>query len=133
MLQNDVLSQSAIRLGRSQLTLVKTLSIRSRQHKLVVSVQPRFRRSTYFTATATERYRRLHNTQKLVTMSTASKKRKLGEDVQKFYAVKAGKTPGVYLSWAECQENTTGFKGAVCKSLSYRCTQYLCLGTIADN
>jgi ribonuclease HI len=58
----------------------------------------------------------LHNAQKLVTMSTASKKRKLGEEAQKFYAVKAGKIPGVYMSWTECQDNTTGFKGAVCKS-----------------
>jgi hypothetical protein len=110
---------------------VKTLSIHSRTHKLVVFVQPRFR-STYSIATGTERYRRLHNTQKLVTMSTASKKRKLGEDVQKFYAVKAGKTPGVYLSWAECQDNTTGFKGAVCKCLSSGCTQCFCIQAMAD-
>lgn len=55
-------------------------------------------------------------------MSTASKKRKLGEGAggdapaQKYYAVKAGKVPGVYLSWKECQDNTTGFKGASCMS-----------------
>ncbi|CZR53792.1 related to ribonuclease H1 [Phialocephala subalpina] len=55
-------------------------------------------------------------------MSTASKKRKLGEGgasgekEQKFYAVRAGKTPGVYLTWKECQDNITGFKGANFKS-----------------
>lgn len=49
-------------------------------------------------------------------MASAGKKRKLGEDVQKWYAVRAGKTPGVYKTWAECQKMTTGFKGASCKS-----------------
>lgn len=55
-------------------------------------------------------------------MSTASKKRNLGggggaaEKEQKFYAVKAGKVPGVYLTWRECQDNITGFKGAIFKS-----------------
>lgn len=29
-----------------------------------------------------------------------------------FYAVQLGKKPGVYTSWSECQEQTTGFKGA---------------------
>ena len=47
-------------------------------------------------------------------MSTASKKRKFGDDVMKFYAVRAGKTPGVYMTWPECQENTAGFRGASC-------------------
>lgn len=32
-----------------------------------------------------------------------------------FYAVKVGKTPGIYKTWAECQANTTGFSGAVFK------------------
>jgi ribonuclease HI len=53
-------------------------------------------------------------------MSTASKKRKLGEDVTKYYAVRAGKTPGVYMTWKECQEQTTGFKGASYKSFTSR-------------
>jgi ribonuclease HI len=53
-------------------------------------------------------------------MSTASKKRKLGEDVIKYYAVRAGKTPGVYMTWKECQEQTTGFKGASYKSFTSR-------------
>lgn len=46
--------------------------------------------------------------------STSSKKRKL-EGVQKYYAVQVGKEPGVYLTYAECQAQTAGFKGAICK------------------
>lgn len=58
-------------------------------------------------------------------MSTASKKRKLGEGGgaaekdQKFYAVRAGKVPGVYSTWRECQDNITGFKGANCELSLY--------------
>lgn len=29
-----------------------------------------------------------------------------------FYAVLAGRTPGIYRTWAECQRQVTGFKGA---------------------
>lgn len=43
-----------------------------------------------------------------------SKKRKT-DNVQKYYAVKAGFNPGVYLTYAECQQQTAGFKGAVCE------------------
>ncbi|MFC5469270.1 ribonuclease H [Cohnella suwonensis] len=35
---------------------------------------------------------------------------------QKFYVVWAGRTPGVYASWAECQEQTNGFDQAKFKS-----------------
>ena len=34
----------------------------------------------------------------------------------KYYAVKKGKTPGVYRSWAECKAQVDGFSGAVYKS-----------------
>lgn len=49
-------------------------------------------------------------------MATASKKRKLADEAApvKYYAVLAGHKPGVYTEWAECQKNTTGFKGAQC-------------------
>lgn len=53
--------------------------------------------------------------------TAASKKRKIGEGeakAVKYYAVRAGKTPGVYTSWEDCKANTYGFKGAVCRSLS---------------
>ena len=30
----------------------------------------------------------------------------------KFYAVKIGKTPGIYNTWSECQKQTSGFSGA---------------------
>ncbi|KAG0648058.1 Ribonuclease H [Hyphodiscus hymeniophilus] len=52
-------------------------------------------------------------------MSTAGKKRKSSEISEtKYYAVRAGKTPGVYTTWEECQNNTFGFKGAAYKSFT---------------
>ena len=33
----------------------------------------------------------------------------------KFYAVRAGQSPGIYHSWADCKEQITGFKGAICE------------------
>ncbi len=36
--------------------------------------------------------------------------------MSKYYAVKAGKTPGIYKTWNECQKQTKGFSGAVFKS-----------------
>lgn len=47
--------------------------------------------------------------------STGSSKKRKMDNVQKFYAVKAGFHPGVYLTYAECQLQTAGFKGAVCE------------------
>ncbi|KAF7525787.1 hypothetical protein G7054_g10962 [Neopestalotiopsis clavispora] len=41
-----------------------------------------------------------------------SKKRKMEDDTPKFYAVRSGHEPGVYLTWPECQEQISGFKGA---------------------
>ena len=38
----------------------------------------------------------------------------------KYYAVRAGRQPGIYDSWAECQRQTTGFKGAIFKSFKTR-------------
>ena len=34
----------------------------------------------------------------------------------KYYAVKKGKKPGVYLTWDECKAQTDGFSGAIFKS-----------------
>lgn len=31
---------------------------------------------------------------------------------KKYYAVRKGLTPGIYLSWADCQKNISGFSGA---------------------
>ncbi len=72
---------------------------------------------------AIERYREECNAYyNFLGMSAAGKKRKLGdgdeEKGKKWYAVKAGHTPGVYESYKECQRMTTGFKGANCTSLS---------------
>jgi ribonuclease HI len=44
----------------------------------------------------------------------APKKRKVDAAEQKYYAVRAGFKPGVYTSWAICQQQITGFKGAQC-------------------
>ncbi len=37
---------------------------------------------------------------------------------KKFYAVKAGRVPGVYGTWADCQKQINGFSGAVFKSFT---------------
>lgn len=34
----------------------------------------------------------------------------------KYYAVKTGKTPGIYMTWDECREMTHGYPGAIYKS-----------------
>jgi len=79
-----------------------------------------------------ERYREDCNAYyNYLSMSSASKKRKLGdgdeEKGKKWYAVKAGHTPGVYESYKECQRMTTGFKGANCTSISIVYTPRACL------
>ncbi|WQF81373.1 Putative large ribosomal subunit protein bL9/RNase H1 [Colletotrichum destructivum] len=52
--------------------------------------------------------------------STSSKKRRTDKDVQKYYAVRTGARPGIYLTWAECQKQTAGFRGAQYKSFLTR-------------
>ncbi len=37
---------------------------------------------------------------------------------KKYYAVKRGKTPGIYLTWEDCKNQTEGFSGAVYKGFS---------------
>lgn len=37
---------------------------------------------------------------------------------KKFYAVRAGKTPGIYTTWAECQNQVKGFSGAEFKGFA---------------
>ena len=39
---------------------------------------------------------------------------------KKYYAVKEGRTPGIYETWAECQKQISGFSGAVYKSFASR-------------
>lgn len=50
---------------------------------------------------------------KASSSTPAKRRRRPGE--QRFYAVRAGKIPGVYLTWAECQAMINGFAGANCK------------------
>lgn len=49
----------------------------------------------------------------------AGKKRK-NDGVEKFYAVKCGMIPGIYMTWAECQAQTSGYSGAIYKSFESR-------------
>ncbi|RYP14983.1 hypothetical protein DL765_005980 [Monosporascus sp. GIB2] len=52
--------------------------------------------------------------------ATTSKKRKIDPNAQKYYAVRTGKRPGVYLTWNECQAQTAGYRGAQYKSFLSR-------------
>ncbi|NOL51677.1 viroplasmin family protein [Pelistega suis] len=54
---------------------------------------------------------------------------------QKFYAVRVGKTPGVYESWEECEQQVKGVSGAVFKSFSSReeANAFLMIETIEDS
>jgi hypothetical protein len=62
-----------------------------------------------------------------ISMSTASKKRKFGDVAPtKYYAVKAGHIPGVYMTWDQCVQNTTGFKGAQCMFQLHSSSQNRC-------
>lgn len=40
--------------------------------------------------------------------------------MSKFYAVKAGRNPGIYTTWKECEKNVKGYSGAVYKSFPTR-------------
>lgn len=46
------------------------------------------------------------------------RKRKAGEE--RFYAVRSGRIPGVYTTWAECQTMINGFQGAIYKAFPSR-------------
>lgn len=37
---------------------------------------------------------------------------------QKYYAVRAGRTPGIYLNWADCKKQVDGYRGAKYKSFT---------------
>lgn len=43
-------------------------------------------------------------------------KRRYRYMAQKYYAVKQGRTPGIYMTWAECESMVKGYPGAVYKS-----------------
>lgn len=50
---------------------------------------------------------------------------------EKYYAVKAGKKPGIYLTWDECKAMVHGFPGAIYKSFKTREEAEEFLGTSA--
>jgi ribonuclease HI len=60
------------------------------------------------------------------TAEPPSKKRKMDTAEQKYYAVRAGHKPGVYTSWAICQQQISGFKGALCTFLAIFDAQLPC-------
>ena len=37
-----------------------------------------------------------------------------------YYAVRIGKTPGIYTDWEDCKAQVTGYKGAVFKGVEER-------------
>ena len=47
-----------------------------------------------------------------------------------FYAVHIGKTPGIYKTWGECQEQVKGFSGAKYKKFI---KSLFLIGFICDN
>ncbi|KAH0542606.1 hypothetical protein FGG08_003014 [Glutinoglossum americanum] len=51
------------------------------------------------------------------TTSSAGSKRKRGTE-SKFYSVRVGHKPGIYLNWQECLAQIKGFKGATFKSFA---------------
>ncbi|KAI5367895.1 Putative ribosomal protein L9/RNase H1 [Septoria linicola] len=53
------------------------------------------------------------------SLSTAGTKRKReSKSMLKFYAVRTGKTPGIYHTWAECLDQVRGFPKAMFKSFT---------------
>lgn len=51
----------------------------------------------------------------------------------KFYAVRVGRTPGIYLSWDECKKNVDGFSGPVYKSFKTRAEAEEFMGSTGDS
>lgn len=52
---------------------------------------------------------------------------------KKYYAVKKGRTPGVYLSWEDCRAQVDGFAGAVYKGFSEIGEAYAFAGVPMEN
>ena len=48
---------------------------------------------------------------------------------KKYYAVKVGKTTGIFETWEECEESVKGFPGALYKSFKDKAEAYAYLGT----
>lgn len=53
------------------------------------------------------------NASSAAAKTTYKRKRKPGEE--RYYAVRSGRVPGVYATWAECQSMINGYAGAQCK------------------
>lgn len=51
----------------------------------------------------------------------------------KYYAVRAGRVPGIYNSWDECQNQTKGFPGAVFKSFKTLSEAEQFMNLVAEN
>lgn len=87
----------------------------------LLGVQPGFRSFVRSLATLAPFYRGITE-QRMAALGgkgvpeSASKKRKAATQ-PKFYAVRAGRNPGVFSDWNQCKESITGFKGASCEWL----------------
>src|SRR5438132_11332805 len=44
----------------------------------------------------------------------------MAKNKRKFYAVRKGRTPGIYLTWEDCSQQVTGVPGAIYKSFETR-------------
>jgi ribonuclease HI len=54
----------------------------------------------------------------IITSTVGTKRKRDPKSAAKFYAVRIGKTPGVYHSWADCLEQVRGFPKAAFKSFT---------------
>ena len=44
---------------------------------------------------------------------------------KKFYAVRNGRVPGVYMTWADCEKQVKGFGGAIYKSFPTEALRFI--------
>jgi ribonuclease HI len=63
---------------------------------------------------ATENSRASPSVTSVISNGTSNKRKRVG-DASKYYAVRVGRKPGVYLTWDECLSQIKGHKGALCK------------------
>jgi hypothetical protein len=75
------------------------------------------------------------NGQAAPASDTQTKKRKFNPNPkqQKYYAVRAGFTPGVYTNWEHCQQQVKGFKKPACMFPFHGHSTILSLTSVQSN
>ena len=58
------------------------------------------------------------DTQSMPPATTGAKRKREPKNMPKFYAVRTGKSPGIYHTWAECLDQVRGFPKAMFKSFT---------------